>query len=240
MGSNSFCELREDIMAQFFVLNIEENLSSEMKKYLYTVVSDYKKQRINKFLHEGDKNRCLYADILLRYLLCNMLNVKNEDVHFNIDKYGKPVLVDFSDVFFNISHSGKYVMCGISSKDIGVDIEKINDIDISIAKRFFTEEEYKYIENKPFFEQGQAFFDLWTLKECYIKYKGKGLSIPLDSFSFNFSNGTIIFKSLDEIKPYFYRNCIDDTYILAVCTEDDFVESNMSISLSTICNFNFY
>ena len=39
-------------------------------------------------------------------------------------------------------------------------------------------------------EQRERFFDLWALKESYIKATGKGLATSLRSFSFEFSNLT--------------------------------------------------
>ena len=39
-------------------------------------------------------------------------------------------------------------------------------------------------------EQRERFFDLWALKESYIKATGKGLATSLRSFSFDFSSLT--------------------------------------------------
>ncbi len=61
---------------------------------------------------------------------------------------------------------------------VGVDIEQINEKPglISIAQRLFHTEELNLISSLPPIEQTQAFFNLWTLKEAYLKATGKGWS----------------------------------------------------------------
>lgn len=86
---------------------------------------------------------------------------------------GKKPYFDSEEVFFNLSHSHGVVMLGISHTPIGVDIEKIRDIDF---KRF------DFIEA----EDLDEFFEKWTERESYLKFTGKGLSmmrceIPADA-----------------------------------------------------------
>lgn len=64
---------------------------------------------------------------------------------------------------------------------MGVDVERIRSADLKIARRFFTDNEYRYI-TKTGSDIDIRFFEIWTKKEAFIKYIGKGLSIPLNSF----------------------------------------------------------
>ena len=50
---------------------------------------------------------------------------------FNFNKYNKPFI---DNLFFNISHSNKYSVVVTSEKKIGVDIEYIRKIDLSVIK----------------------------------------------------------------------------------------------------------
>ena len=55
--------------------------------------------------------------------------------------------------------------------NVGIDIEKVEPIDLTIAKNYFAQAEYQYIM-KDNNEQAQLnrFFEVWTLKECYMFY----------------------------------------------------------------------
>ena len=57
---------------------------------------------------------------------------------------------------------------------------------LQIANRYFSKDELEALKALPAAEQLLRFYDLWTLKEAYIKARGVGLSIALRSFSFDF------------------------------------------------------
>jgi 4'-phosphopantetheinyl transferase len=71
--------------------------------------------------------------------------------------------------------------------DVGVDVEspqRPTEI-VGLARRFFAESEVESLRSRPPEQQRAIFFEIWTLKEAYIKARGRGLSIPLDSFAFS-------------------------------------------------------
>ena len=70
------------------------------------------------------------------------------DFEIKKEKYGKPCVYNHKNIYFNLSHSGKMVLCAISDREIGADIE-YNDpeIDLNIAKNFFFNREYESIMN---------------------------------------------------------------------------------------------
>ena len=86
--------------------------------------------------------------------------------------------------------------------------------------RFFSDDEYKYILAGQE-DRISRFYDLWTLKESYIKYVGKGLSIPLDSFSFIIEKDKIILTSNPSPIVYFRQFFIGQAYKLSVCSEEN-------------------
>lgn len=81
---------------------------------------------------------------------------------------------------FNVSHSQEYALYGFThNHSIGVDIEclcRMRNV-TELAKRFFTHKEFQLIANLTDEEQQQkVFFQLWTVKEAYLKAISVGLS----------------------------------------------------------------
>ncbi|MFE9275693.1 4'-phosphopantetheinyl transferase family protein [Paenibacillus glucanolyticus] len=128
-----------------------------------------KQERIRRFHHRDDAIRTLIADLLVRSIISSELGIENQDVKFDKNEYGKPYLRSHQHFNFNISHSGKWVVCATSSYPIGVDIEYIKPIDFDIARRFFSYDEYRQLDMCNREQRLSFFYDLWTLKESYIK-----------------------------------------------------------------------
>lgn len=69
---------------------------------------------------------------------------------------------------FNISHSGNFVVVGFSKFDLGIDIEKVQKIDISDFHIVMSEKEKNEIINQ------EVFFEFWVKKEAILKADGAG------------------------------------------------------------------
>ena len=95
--------------------------------------------------------------------------------------YGKEYFKN-APLYYNVSHTKNLVCAAASPAEIGVDCETVRDLPdhLHIAKRFFTQREYESIKYSD--EPLKTFFALWTTKESYIKYLGKGFAVPLPSF----------------------------------------------------------
>lgn len=93
---------------------------------------------------------------------------------------GKPYFENIP-LFFNLSHSGEYVLCAVSSREVGADIQKIQSADVmKLAKRFFSEPECLVLERcESAREQQGLFFGLWSRKEAYGKLTGEGIAAAL-------------------------------------------------------------
>ena len=119
------------------------------------------------------KNQARKREIASGYfLLCKASEMfgmpvygKNPDVGI----HGKPYICGGPE--YNISHCEDVVVCVCDRKPIGIDIQKISSYKRGVARKMFTENEQKRVENKDV-----KFTLLWSLKEAYGKMTGEGLS----------------------------------------------------------------
>lgn len=202
-------------------------LNRDMKQYefnkLLCLVSEEKKERIQRFHRYKDSQMCLLADVLIRKIIIDKCNIENKYISVIKGVNGKPELAKpNNDIKFNYSHSGDWIVCAVSEEAVGIDVEQMKDIDMEISESFFSNIEYGDIMKLSGDKQLEYFYDLWTLKESYIKWDGRGLSIPLHDFSFRIKEDkTIEFQSEKyESNCYFKQYLIDDEYKLSVCTSE--------------------
>ncbi|HLV31949.1 MAG TPA: 4'-phosphopantetheinyl transferase superfamily protein [Chitinispirillaceae bacterium] len=200
-----------------------ETVEDSLFDFLYNNCSEQRRIRASKFYRKEDAYRSLIAESLLMYCL-NHEGIAGE-MNICIDsETGKPFLEN-SSLHFNITHSGDWVGCVIDDSETGIDIEKIREMDKGIANRFFSDSEKKMLfgcNNKEKFND--LFFEMWVLKESYIKAIGKGLSCPLNSFSvLPYDNQKIDLVLHKETLPhkYFRLYDISSTYKCAICSSDE-------------------
>ncbi len=168
---------------KFYQYNIRD-LSDESYLRYYSLMSEEKKRRVDRFRFEADKKRTVVGEMLARRVISEWCCVSEESIIFGIAEHGKPYAKGLN-VEFNISHSADMVVCVVDDNPVGVDIEKIRPVDLNTAKRIFDKEETKYIfdclpdlENYNHYLNDavlERFFELWTKKEAYGKCFGKGL-----------------------------------------------------------------
>lgn len=205
-------------MVEVYGIRIDTNIDENIFYNLLELVSLEKRKKIKRYRFFEDSHRCLLGDILARYAICIRLGVNNNKLKFGKNEYGKPILLEPAGIHFNISHSGNWVVCALSDKPIGIDIEVIKPIEFSIAKRFFSKDEYNDLLNQGKDQQLEYFYMLWTLKESYIKAVGKGLYIPLNTFTVRIENSNISIDIKNKHNPcYFEQYKIDKGHIIAVC-----------------------
>lgn len=226
-------------MIDIFALRLPSYLQKETFDRLLKCVDSEKQDKVKRFIRYEDAQRALYADLLIRRIICEKLEIENHNIIFDKNSYGKPFLKNYQDFHFNLSHSKDWIVCAVGSNPVGIDVEVVKPMEMDIARRFFSAEEYAGIVSKDERERVSHFFELWTLKESYIKAWGKGLSIPLDSFTMRINGHTIEIETENEFNNCFFRQYhIDPGYKMAVCSvKDDFPDEVVIVKSEELHHF---
>jgi 4'-phosphopantetheinyl transferase len=204
-------------MTEIITLQIPQIVEHQDYNFLSTLISDNRKEQIGRYIYKEDAYRSLFAESLVRLVVIKNLAMQNRDIYFERNAYGKPSLQGVENFHFNISHAGCWVVLIWGETVVGIDIERIREIDFGLANRFFSDVEYSDMMSKQEAERLEYFYDLWTLKESYIKALGTGLSTPLDTFSIrNLGGGNIIMRP-ERIHCEFKQYSIDPNYKLSAC-----------------------
>lgn len=173
-------------------------------------------------------------------LTCYFPDVAPEKWQFAHNAYGRPALCApsiVSPIDFNISHSREaLVMAFVAQGAVGVDVEYTQRQcrALAVAQRYFSVSEVTELRALEPALQRARFFELWTLKEAYIKACGMGLAIPLGSFSFSFDAREIAigFDERRDDQPerwQFWRLALRENHQLALAFGRNVVTEKMAI-----------
>jgi 4'-phosphopantetheinyl transferase len=216
--------------AHLWRVNPESIKDDGVLRSFVTMLSNEERERQRKFIFEKDRHLYLVAHAFVRFCLSRYADVEPERWIFRKNRYGKP-FIDNSiyglPLQFNLSHTHGYITCAITVQhQVGVDVERIewDESKMGIAERYFSNVEYDDLRSLPHNIQAKRFFHYWTLKEAYVKAKGMGLSLPLDSFYFicDEYSPKIFFRNAMHDRPdgwSFFLNELDDMYMCAVAVE---------------------
>jgi 4'-phosphopantetheinyl transferase len=158
---------------------------AEVVSGLFPLLCSTERERAGRFRFERDRARYVVGRALLRQLLGGYLGLEPQEVEFGYGAFEKPFVAREDGPWFNLSHSGPVALYAFSSAaEIGIDVE-VDERDYSrerIAERFFSPTEVAALRALPGSEQPRAFLRCWTRKEAFVKARGDGLSLSLDSF----------------------------------------------------------
>lgn len=218
-------------MNEIFIVELYDNINISKYNAFYKFIKEESLDKIKNFCLDINQKQSMLSEIIVRCLACKYLHIENKSLKFSKNKYGKPYLKNNKNFHYNISHSEHIVCCCISDNEVGIDVEKVVPIDYEkIIERFFTQREKNYIMS----HQDKAidrFFEIWTTKESYIKYLGRGLSLPLNEFDIFDDDIKSIVKSF-KINGYYISLCSKWTSSLSKLFNDscnDFLEDYVKL-----------
>ena len=192
-------------MIQILCINLSF-ANETIYEHLYAQASPERRDRAERYRSREDALRCVTADALLRCVL------GTDYTRMEKTSDGKPFLPHRPDFHFNLSHSGNWAAIAWGNSNVGLDVESLRDdtnID-AISRRFFAEDERKYIFTEAH-DRIHRFFEVWTGKESYLKYLGTGLKKDLTSFS----------VLSPESGLRLYREVLPDGSLLCLCTTEE-------------------
>lgn len=147
-------------------------------------------------------------------------------------KLGKPYLPQYPALHISVSHSGSWFVCAVSSQPVGVDLQEhtpLRDETLEnaarryckIAGRFFHPLEASFVLENP----QEHFFPVWTAKESYVKFTGRGMDDAYSDFCV-VSEG--LRSRLHRQVPVtwqaedvsFHMSGFEENYTLCVCAEN--------------------
>ncbi|MBY6240519.1 4'-phosphopantetheinyl transferase superfamily protein [Methylosinus sp. Sm6] len=167
--------------------------------------------RAARFYHARDRRAYIAAHALTRAMLSRALGGPPEIWRFVDQPNGKPSLdpaMGRRALEFNLSHTDGAVACAVTSgRPVGVDIEGTHrDIDLlALARSYFAGAEVALLESLAEERRAAAFFQLWTLKEAYVKARGDGLSLAFDRFAFSLDPIRIDLPDAAPAEPSLWR-----------------------------------
>ena len=218
----------EDKKVKVIVKRIDwKKLETEFE-HLITILYPARRLAVGKLNNQRAKLSSLATGLLLQDIVRDELGIESKYLVINKGEHGKPYIDGHPDFNFNISHSGDMVVVAYGDSLVGVDVERMRcrESDLKVAKRCFLPEEYTFITDDEFnadldgisYSTEERFFMVWTMKEAYLKYKGCGISVPMNSFCVKPYEGVVVGEKLR------CHSLVLDEYVYAICVDDDDVE----------------
>ena len=140
-------------MVEVIIRILHISLIKQKRFFVLSYVDSSRKKKAERFVNEKDQLLSLGAGYLMKKHL--------PDGEIKINTNGKPFLSN--GPFFNVSHSGEYVVFASHQyRDIGVDIEKIDENKLDGIQYALDQDEKKESDRN-------TLFQIWSNKESVIK-----------------------------------------------------------------------
>lgn len=171
------------------------DVSSECRARLEKLLSPAEKMRAERFVHDHDRRHSTVTRAVLRILVGQYLGKRPEACLIESKDREKPFVLENgrpSPLRFSLSHSHGHALLGFTlNHEIGVDLEQLRPLPDAgeLAKRYFSLAESREIMDLDGEQRMEGFLNCWTRKEAYVKARGRGLEIPLNSFAVRCSPG---------------------------------------------------
>ena len=192
------------------ITNLPEPLSCPE---LLQKLSPERQQKVHNSKHEKSRKQSMGAGLLLQKVLA-LYHMEMSSVV--VGEHGKPMLEGFE---FNLSHSGNLVICAVSDKPVGCDVEQLRKAPERVAERYFSESEKEYLNQFGGEDYDTEFFRLWTMKESYVKMTGEGMGLPLGAYEIVLGDCARVIRN-GEVQECYLSEIEMDGYIISICAKN--------------------
>lgn len=133
------------------------------------------------------RKECAGAGLLLKWMFTGAgIPDGEERVYYGI--HNKPL---HKEICFNISHSSGQVLCTVSDRNVGCDIQEVTNFKDNLLNRICDPKEYRFLMRYPDLrERDRRATGLWAMKESILKYTGDGIFKSMDEIYVDLSKGT--------------------------------------------------
>ena len=198
-------------MIKIYYASINDVWSKEELEEKMSGLSHFMQCEAMKYANRHQQQLTIAGKLLLQKLL-NHFKLNDELMLQNLqfDNFSRPYFNYKFD--FNISHSANIVVCAASiTTKVGIDIEKIQAVQVENFTDYFTIDEINTIISSN--DKYYAFYKTWTKKEAFIKAIGKGVHAELSTI--NTLSDVIEF---DGVHYYLHPVPIEKGYICYLAT----------------------
>lgn len=131
-------------MLKNYVLFLKNN-SLERYKFILPLISKRKMEKVETYKNIMDKKLSILGELLIKKAISDFYKNNLFKVNIMTDYMGKPYYINENEkIFFNLSHTKNAILCSITDTgEIGVDIEKISDVDCELIYSISTDNEIK-------------------------------------------------------------------------------------------------
>jgi len=136
------------------------------------LLSDQRREQALKFKHELGRKTCAAAYLLLCEGLRREYGLTEKPV-FGYGAHGKPFLLEHPEIHFSLSHCREAVLCVVSDRPVGADIESVREYRESLVRYTMNDDEVADIVHSAC--PALIFTRYWTMKEAVVKLSGEGL-----------------------------------------------------------------
>lgn len=191
-------------------------------------LSSAEKLRYDQY-HPKAARLFLISRVLVKSVLADKLGIAPYEVKLHLHPNGKPFVQGSKAVYFNLTHSVDVIILAVTEEgEIGVDIERVDrEFDWMRVDSVLAPSEIEWIKGNELidpFSVYQRFFQIWTLKEAYIKCTGDGMSRHLKMLNFHVLSERIQFldstNNAQKTEEYYFESYIyDSNFIFSICLQ---------------------